>query len=553
MEPRHWRFWPKHLPRSLTLPRSTLHGMLEASAARYPDRPFSLFFGGVLRYGAALAQVERLAGHLQQVCGVRRGDRVLLCLQNSPQFPLALFAILRADAVAVPLSPMSVAAELGHYAEDSDARVAIVGQELWPRFAGLGLAHAVVAAYADYADADCDLPAPEAVTAPRQQIDAAGAVRWSEALAAARAPAPSRAQPRDLCLMPYTSGSTGRPKGCMHTHATTLHNVLGAALWESMHQDAVALCTAPMFHVTGLVHSLLASAWSGATLAIQPRWDPWLAARLIERHRCTHWANVPTMVVDLLSHPEALRHDVSSLRCIFGGGAAMPEAIARKLHQVCGIHYMEGYGMTESISQTHINPPREARRPCLGIPTFDTEAGVLDPQRGTPLAPGEAGEIVVRGPQLLIGYWKNDSSFRESWVNVGGRDFFRTGDLGRMDEDGYYFISDRIKRMINAAGYKVWPAEVEAAMYRHPAIQECCVIAAPDARRGETVKAVVVLKAGASAGAQEILDWARGEMAAYKVPRAIEFAPALPRSGTGKIQWRALQEREFAARAGGAA
>ncbi|HLE66333.1 MAG TPA: AMP-binding protein, partial [Burkholderiales bacterium] len=233
--------------------------------------------------------------------------------------------------------------------------------------------------------------------------------------------------------------------------------------------------------------------------------------------------------------------------CIFGGGAAMPEAIAQKLLDACGIEYMEGYGMTETISQTHMNPANRPKKQCLGIPAFDTEALVVDPETLRTLEPGEQGEIVVRGPQLLTGYWKRPREYRESWVEIGGRSFFRTGDLGRMDEEGYYFISDRLKRMINAAGFKVWPAEVEAAMYRHPAIQECCIIASPDERRGETVKAVVVLKAGAEATAQEILDWARGQMAAYKVPRKVEFSAALPRSGSGKIQWRALQEREFSA------
>jgi fatty-acyl-CoA synthase len=280
-------------------------------------------------------------------------------------------------------------------------------------------------------------------------------------------------------------------------------------------------------------------------MVIQRRWDPQLAAELVERHHCTHWDNVPTMVVDLLSHPKALERDLSSLKWIFGGGAAMPEAIAQKLYEVCGVRYIEGYGLTETISQTHINPPQNPKQQCLGIPTFDTEALVADPESLRVLGPGEQGEILVRGPQLLVGYWGNDKATRESWVEIDGRKFFRTGDLGRTDEDGYFFISDRLKRMINAAGFKVWPAEVEAAMYQHPAIKECCIIAAPDARRGETVKAVVVLKPGAAASAEEIMDWARGRMAAYKAPRQVAFMDALPRTGSGKLMWRALQEREF--------
>ncbi len=552
MPPSHFRFWPKDLPRHLTPADTTLHARFAEAAQRAPDRPVSVFFGGVLSYAQARQAIERLAGFLQAECVVAPGDRVLIDLQSSPQFLIALYAVMRADAVAVPVSPMCVERELAGYVEDCGARVAIVGQENWPQIEGLvgrtPLARVIVAAYHDAIAPENDLPLPEAVARPRESIGADGVTLWTQALAAGNAAPTSRSAVDSLCLLPYTSGSTGKPKGCMHSHATVMHNVAGAALWERMHGRAVSLATAPMFHVTGLIHSLLATVEVGGTMVIQPRWDPLTAARLIERHRCTHWANVPTMVVDLLSHPEALRHDVASLECVFGGGASMPEAIAQKLFERCGIAYMEGYGMTETISQTHSNPADHPKKQCLGIPVFDTESLVVDPETLRVLAPGDAGEIVVRGPQLLRGYWGNEKAFRESWAEIEGKSFFRTGDLGRMDEDGYFFIADRLKRMINAAGFKVWPAEVESTMYRHPAIQECCVIAAPDARRGETVKAVVTLKPEhrGNVKAEDIVAWAHGEMAAYKVPRLVEFVDALPRSGSGKIQWRALQEKEFA-------
>ena len=499
------------MPRGLALPPLRLHDLLARAAEQHPDKPATVFEGVTLSYREILRRSEALAGHLQRSCGVRKGDRVLLDLQNGHDYVVALFGILRADAVAVPVCPANVAAELKHYLQDSGARVAVVERDVAPRFAGLPLEHLVV----------------------------------MEDFRSGAAPAPSTAKADELCLMPYTSGSTGQPKGCMHTHATCLHNIAGAALWKHIGADTVALATAPFFHVTGLIHSFLATVYAGGTMVIQRRWDPLAAARLVEAHRCTHWDNVPTMVVDLLSHPQALQHDVSSLKWIFGGGAAMPEAIAQKLFEVCGVRYIEGYGLTETISQTHINPPQNPKQQCLGIPTFDTEALVVDPESLRVLGPGEQGEILVRGPQLLVGYWGNERATREARAEVGGKSYFRTGDLGRRDEDGYYFISDRLKRMINAAGYKVWPAEVEAAMYQHPAIKECCVIASPDERRGETVKAVVVLKPGAVASAAEILDWARGRMAAYKAPRRVAFMDALPRTGSGKLLWRALQEKEW--------
>jgi fatty-acyl-CoA synthase len=512
VEPRHFAHWPGDMPRGLSLPPLRLHDLLARAASRFPDKPATVFQGAVLSYRELAARAEALAGHLQRACGVAKGDRVLVDLQNGPDFVTALFGILRADAVAVPVSPANVAAELRHYVEDSGARVAITEREVAARFDGLAVSHLIV---------------------------------MEDWRPGGEPPGPSTATADDLCLMPYTSGSTGQPKGCLHTHATCLHNIAGSAIWKHVGADAVALATAPFFHVTGLVHSCLATVYAGGSIVIQRRWDPLAAAELVERHRCTHWDNVPTMVVDLLSHPGALEHDVSSLTWIFGGGSAMPEAIAQKLFELCGVRYIEGYGMTETISQTHINPPQKPKQQCLGIPTFDTESLVVDPETFRVLGPGEQGEIVVRGPQLLKGYWGQAQAFDESWAQVQGKRFFRTGDLGRTDEDGYFYISDRLKRMINAAGYKVWPAEVEAAMYQHPAIKECCIIASPDARRGETVKAVVVLKPGAAASAGEILDWARGRMAAYKAPRLVEFAESLPRTPSGKLMWRALQEAEF--------
>jgi len=514
MEPRHFRHWPPGLPRSLRAPRVTLQQMFLDSAARHPQKAAAIFQGKSLSYRELRERVENLAGHLQHACGVKPGDRVLLDMQNGDDFVVACFAILLADAVVVPVSPMNLAEELRHYLEDSDARVAITEQGLAERFSALPLSSLIT-----------------------ENTRLSGAK-----------PGPSRSAPEDLCFMPYTSGSTGKPKGCMHTHATVLHNVVGAAAWKHIDANTVALATAPFFHVTGLVHSFLATVWAGGTMVIQRRWDPLEAARLVERHRCTHWDNVPTMVVDLLSHPQAMQHDVSSLKWIFGGGAAMPEAIAQKLFELCGVRYIEGYGMTETISQTHINPAQNPKKQCLGIPTFDTEALVVDPVTFEVLESAIQGEIVVRGPQLLTGYWKNDKAYQESWCEVKGREgrFFRTGDLGRTDDDGYFYISDRLKRMINAAGMKVWPAEVEAAMYRHPAIKECCIIASPDARRGETVKLVAVLKEEFSAvTGEEILSWSRTQMAAYKVPRLIEFVDALPRTASGKLMWRALQEKEF--------
>lgn len=542
------------MPRSLTVPATPLYFNLEVSAARYPDKTALLFYDSRLSYRQLLREVELLAGFLQHRCGVRKGDRVLMQMQSAPQFVIAYYACLRADAVVLPVSPMHVTDELIHYFEDSGASTAFVAQDLYAQvrpLMGRQLKHAIVATYSDYLTEPTALEVPAFLSAPRQAITDPGVVSWADALAADYKPLPPAAQPDDLAAILYTSGTTGKSKGCMHTHRSIMTTLAGAALWEGFSADSVALATAPMFHVTGMQHSMNAPLYAGATIAILPRWNPDSAGYMIERYGCTHWANVPTMVVDLLAHPATAGRNLSTLTNIFGGGSSMPEAVAQKLFELCGIEYMEAYGMTETISQTHMNPPHKARKQCLGFPTFDTEALVIDPDTLKPLGPNEAGEIVVHGPQLMQGYWQRPDANETVFIEIDGKRFLRTGDLGRYDEDGYYYISDRLKRMINASGYKVWPAEVEATLYRHPDIREVTVISAPDPRRGETVKAVVVLKDGRAdaVSAEQIIEWARGHMAAYKVPRLIEFTDALPRSGTGKIQWRALQEREWSDKA----
>jgi fatty-acyl-CoA synthase len=346
--------------------------------------------------------------------------------------------------------------------------------------------------------------------------------------------------------MPYTSGTTGKPKGCIHTHATVMSTIVSGAQWLGVTPDSTLLGTLPMFHVTGMQGSMNQPIFTGTTVVLMTRWDRDTAAQLIQRYRINGWTNIATMAIDFLANPRLAEYDISSLNRIGGGGAAMPEAVAQHLKNLTGLDYIEGYGLSETIAPTHINPPDQPRKQCLGIPICDTDARVIDPDSLRELGCGEVGEIVSSGPQIFKGYWKNPQASAACFLDIDGKRFFRTGDLGRFDEDGYFFMVDRLKRMINASGYKVWPAEVESILYGHPDIQEACIIATQDPHRGETVKAVVVLKTAAKGdiAADDIIGWCRSHMAAYKIPRVIEFADTLPKSATGKVQWRALQERE---------
>lgn len=538
--------WPKGVPRELRVPRVTLDDYLEVAARRYPDKSAILFGGACIGYAQLWAQVQALAGYLQQRLGVQAGDRVLLQSQNCPQFTIASYAIFRAGAVLVPVSAMTTATELRYYASDCGARVAIVAQELLASVQpcmeeGL-LDAALVHAYGDLLPAHPDAGLPEAVTAPRAPLPAGNYHGFQAALDQGLAPAPRSAGPDDLALLPYTSGTTGHPKGCMHTHASLLAPVVASQVWRGTHADMVSLAVAPMFHMLGLQAGMNGPMVTGGTVVMMPRWDALQAARLIERHRISVWSAPPSMVIDLFAQAEAHQVDVSSLMLLGGGGAAMPEAVSAMLAERFGLAYNEAYGLTETAAFLHANPVQRGKRQCLGMATQGVHSMIVDPATLQELPQGEVGELVTSGQQVMRGYWRNPEADGAAFFERHGRRYFRTGDLAYVDEEGYYFMRDRLKRMINVSGYKVWPAEVENMLYAHPAVQEACVIGVADARRGETVKAVVVRKSGAALSEDALIAWCREQMAAYKVPRQVTFVDQLPKSATGKIQWRQLQD-----------
>lgn len=557
----HHRFWPARLPYSITLPATSLWDNLETSARRYPHKTALVFFGRVFSYVEVLKEAERLAAFLQAL-GVEAGDRVLLNMQNCPQLIIAHFAILRANAVVVPVNPMNRAAELKHYIVDPDVKVAITTADLATELvrasnalpAAQRLVHLLVTHFTDAFDATVSGDdAPPAVW--KDWLLARHALpvlkdgqthSWDEAMSVTSSLSALSVGPSDLAILPYTSGTTGLPKGCMHTHASIMHNAIASALWGNGCADNVVLVVVPMFHITGMVSVMHTSIRGGATLVLMPRWDRELAGRLISRWRVTHWTNIPTMVIDLLGSPNFEHYDLSSLVYIGGGGAAMPQAVAQRLYEQFGLRYVEGYGLTETAAPSHSNPADTPKQQCLGIPFMSTEARVIDPDTLMEIPVGEQGEIIIHGPEVFQGYWKRPDATQAAFVEIEGKRFFRSGDLGYVDADGYFFLTDRLKRMINASGFKVWPAEVEALIFGHPAVQEACVISTQDGYRGESVKAVIVLRSShqGMVTEQDIIDWCRDNMAVYKCPRVVQFVDSLPKSGSGKVMWRTLQEAE---------
>ena len=560
----HYQHWPARVPHHITPPATTLWDNLAFSAKRFPHKTALQFLGSALSFQQLTHQAERIAAWLHDK-GIQKGDRVLLDMQNCPQLVAAHFGILRANAVVVPVNPMNRAKELEHYIADAQARIAITTADVAAEMAaasdalpeGEGLQHLLVTHYSDTFD-----PLSQAQEAwplswqawLTQRIElpvfqGGQSHDWTQVLANTLALPPLTVTPSDLAILPYTSGTTGLPKGCMHPHSSVMHNAMCGAIWNNGSHENIGLCVVPMFHITGLVTVMHCGMYLGATVVLMPRWDRDYAGSLISRHRVTHWTNIPTMVIDLLGSPKFDQYDLSSLVAIGGGGAAMPQAVAQRLWELYGLRYIEGYGLTETAAPSHTNPPDAPKQQCLGIPIIGVDARVINPETLQEVATGEQGEIIMRGPQIFNGYWRRPDATEQAFMQLDGERYFRSGDLGHVDEQGYFFITDRLKRMINASGFKVWPAEVEALMFRHPAIQEACIIASKDAYRGETVKAVVVLREShrSQVSEEDILAWCRDNMAVYKAPRLVSFVDALPKSGSGKVMWRSLQEAEMSA------
>ncbi|NKI21482.1 long-chain fatty acid--CoA ligase [Paenibacillus dendritiformis] len=546
----HFAYWPARMPVTLAVPDTTLSDNLEVTARRYPERTAIIYYDQVITYRTLRDEVNRMAAYLLHL-GVGKGDRVLIYMQNSPQFIISYYAILRCGGIVVPINPMNLTEELSFYIKDGSVKIGLVSQELYPRIEPLlgtsCLERIILAAYSDYCP-NTGADAPDFVKAPRLEAASPQVIPWAEAMGAAigARPVPETAG-SDLAVLPYTSGTTGQPKGCMHTHKSVQANVIATAFWGALTPESIVLSTLPLFHVTGMVHGMHTPIYMGAAIVMMTRWDRNTAARLIEDRKCTHWTGISTMIIDFLANPQLPRYDLSSLIAITGGGAGLPEAVGEKLHQATGIRFVEGYGLSETMAQTHFNPLDRPKLQCLGIPSFDVDARIIDPVTLEEKGPREEGEIILSGPQLFHGYWNNPSETKNAFVEIDGKPFLRSGDIGYCDEEGYFFIVDRVKRMINASGFKVWPTEVESILYKHPAIKEACVIGVPDKRKGEEIKAYVVLQEDKRGTVTEddIISWAQRHMAAYKYPRLVEFVASLPVTGSGKILWRKLQEEAW--------
>jgi acyl-CoA synthetase (AMP-forming)/AMP-acid ligase II len=544
MEP----IWKKHWPASideakLRLPEELLPVILARQAKRVPGRAAIIFYGRELTFAELDDAAGRFAGWLQ-TRGIRAGDRVAIFLENCPQFAIAYQGTLRAGGIAVCLNPMHKGVELLHEFEDSGARVLVTSDHgyaaVQPIRAQTKLEAVAVTSYRDFLPAEPTLPPPPSFLEPLAPCPDTEA--FLEILRVSR---PITQVPRaleDTALLQYTSGTTGTAKAAEITHRNLVANCELQRVYIGAGDGDIVLGVLPWFHITGMECQMNMMAYMGATLVTIGRFDLVTVLRAIERYRCTVTTLIATVNVAIVNFPKTREFDLSSLRSCFSGGAPVPAEIARRWEALTGYKLIEGYGMSETTAPTHINPPQRPKYGTVGVPIPLTDARIVSLEDGvTELPPGKSGEIAVRGPQLTKGYWRRPDATKEALR--GG--WLLTGDIGFVDEEGYFTVSERKKDMLKVSGYSVFPAEVEAIMYRHPAIAEVGVVGVPDEYRGEDPVAFVVLKAEAKGKVtgEELAAWCRTEMAVYKAPRQFRFIDALPKTASGKILKRVLREQ----------
>jgi acyl-CoA synthetase (AMP-forming)/AMP-acid ligase II len=538
--------WPDRIPRKLDFPSKPLHEFLRDSAQTNPKKVAINYYGAKISFRQLDDLSDRFAAALCD-WGLKKGDRVSLYLENCPQFVMAYFGTLKAGGVVVAANPMFKADELLYELTDSGATIIVALDHLYPQVREVRektrLSRVIVTSYWDFLPTPPGLPIHPSMQPPKAVFPET--LEFLELLENydPEPPRPEIDMSEDLALLQYTSGTTGLPKGAMITHYSLLYNTVGSTVWSGISADDVHLSVLPFFHATGMIHGMNRPIYSATTNVMLSRFDTATAVQAIHEFRCSAWVSITTMNVAVVNFPDIHQYDLRSLKHCSSGGAPIPKEILRRWREIVGPELVEGYGLSETISQTHVNPTTHPRYGSVGIPHFGVECRILDIDSREELPIGEQGELIVKGPMVTKGYWNNPAETEKVLTDDG---WFATGDIARMDHDGYFYIVERKKDMIKASGYSVFPAEVEALMYQHPAIQEVAVIGVADPRRGENIKAVIILRPQHQGLVTEadMIAWAKNKMAAYKYPRIVEFVDELPKTGSGKILKRALRERE---------
>jgi long-chain acyl-CoA synthetase len=534
---KNYDYW---VPEQMNYSQQSLYQMLGIATSMYADKVATAFLGAELTFGEIKRQADQLAVSLHQR-GIAKGDRVGIMLANCPQYMIATFAILRLGAIVVNINPIYTPREVELVAKDSGMRAIITLDLLLPIVMGVRpnavYDTIIVTSLQEYSAAATPLgDLPEGTLPLRQLLAEAGDGNPPRVDIDAR---------EDIAVLQYTGGTTGVPKAAMLTHYNIFANALQMHKWS--HEffrpaEGRILLVLPLYHVYAFTCGMMLATWQGSMLILIPKYDVGMVLSAIKTYEPTYFPAAPTILISLLNHPDAKAFGLDRVRRFGSGSAPLPVEVIEQFENMSGVTVYEGYGLTEASPTTHSTPTLAKRKVgSVGLPFPGTECKIVDLETGEKeVAIGEDGELCIRGPQVMKGYWNKPEetaiTLREGWLF--------TGDIARMDEDGFFYIVQRKKDMIIVSGFNVYPGEVEDVLYSHPAVMEAAVIGVPDAYRGENVKAFVVLKEGTQATVEELLEHCKANLAKFKIPASIEFSESLPKSGVGKILRRALRELE---------
>jgi len=533
--------YPKDMPRSLQYPEAPLHAILEKTAKAHPEKAAIAYSETSITYAQLDSLSSRFAAALATL-GVQKSDRVAIFLPNIPQFVIAYYGVLKAGAVLTVISPLHKEREVEYQLRDSEAETIVALDTLYPIVEKVWrktkLKNAVVTRLEEYASKN--------LVASSKIQQTPNVHSFQELLKETANPLHIRMNPRDdLAALQYTGGTTGTAKAAMLTHANLVSNAVAFAAWIRGASADTFLTALPLFHIYGMTTSLNVPVSLAAEMVLLPKFEPATALETIQRHKITVFCGVPTMYSVLLANPLLGKFDLTSIRVCISGASPLPPQVQKRFMEVTGGFLAEGYGLTEASPVTHCNlvdkTMHTVRLGSIGLPLPDTDARIVDVETGEKtLGAGETGELAVKGPQVMRGYWRKPEEtalvLRDGWL--------LTGDIARMDPDGFFYITDRKKDLIKYKDYSVYPRELEDVLYEHPAVKLCAVVGKPAPVVGEVPKAFIVLKEGAEATEAEIVAFVKEKVAPYKAVRELEFRQQLPISAAGKVLRRALQEEE---------
>jgi long-chain acyl-CoA synthetase len=554
-EPREkpwFRFWPENVPKHIDYPEVPLFEFLRRTAEKHGDKTAIIYFDKPLSYRELLEASERFATALADL-GVKKGDKVALYLPNMPQFIIAYYGAIRIGAVETAISPLYREREVEHQLNDSEAETIVVLDALYPVVERVldktKVKRVIVTGLKEYMPSTLAFLGTLFKKIPSHKVVRKENVYFFKELLAkypANPPMVEINPKEDVVALQYTGGTTGTSKGAMLTHMNLVSNAVCCAAWlRGTEGGETFLTVLPLFHIYGMTTGMNGPIHLGGRMVMLPKFDLDDSLKAIEKHRVSCFCGAPTMYSMLLASPSFSKYDLSSVRFCISGSAPLPPEVQRKWMDATGGVLVEGYGLTESSPVTHCNPLdktlKTVRVGSIGFPWPDTDAKIMDVETGEKeLRVGETGELIVKGPQVMKGYWKMDEEsaavLRDGWLY--------TGDIGKMDEDGYFYITDRKKDLIKYKGYSVYPREIEDVLHEHSAVKLCAVVGKPDAVSGEIPKAFVVLKDGATATEEEIKKFVNEKLAPYKAIRELEFRKELPMTLVGKVLRRVLQEEE---------